>query len=116
ESLPDLYVPGRLLHVTPHSWFSWPRGWMVHKTPERADLLQTMFDGMGRAVPVGQSYYHETFLPEKYRDNLLLARWCIRAVTRYPLETRGASFKTTESSLLVGKNDARPVGVCVGRG
>jgi putative heme-binding domain-containing protein len=115
ESIPAEYVPGRLLHVTPHAYFSWPRGWMPFKTPERADLLDTMFDGMGRAVPVGQAYYGETFLPETYRDNLLVARWGIRAVTRYPLEHRGASFKASEHMLLTGRDQARPVGVAVGR-
>jgi putative heme-binding domain-containing protein len=116
ESIPSLYVPGRLLHVTPHADFSWPRGWMPFKTPRRADLLETMFNGMGRAVPVGQAYYHDTYLPRKYRDNLLVARWGIRAVTRYPLRHRGASFKAQEFKLLVGRNQARPVGVAVGRG
>ncbi len=116
EGLPAMYVPGRLLHVTPHANFHWPRGWMAHKTPERADLLQTMFDGMGRAVPVGQSYYDETFLPEKYRNNLLIARWCTRTVARYPLEPRGASFQTSEEPVLIGKDMVRPVGVTVGRG
>jgi putative heme-binding domain-containing protein len=115
ESLPADYVPGRLLHVTPHADFGWPRGWMVSKTPQRADLLETMFDGMGRAVPVGAAYYHETLLPAQYRDNLLLARWGIRAVTRYPLEPRGASFKAGEHLLLTGRDQARPVGVAVGR-
>jgi putative heme-binding domain-containing protein len=115
ESIPAEYVPGRLLHVTPHAYFSWPRGWMPLKTPDRADLLDTMFDGMGRAVPVGEAYYDETFLPAKYRDNLLVARWGIRAVTRYPLEHRGASFKATEHVLLSGRDQARPVGVAVGR-
>ncbi len=56
ESLPLAYVPGRLIHVAPHSDFSWPRGWMPHITPDRADLLETMFTGMGRAVPVGEAY------------------------------------------------------------
>jgi putative heme-binding domain-containing protein len=116
ESLPDQYVPGRLLHVTPHADFAWPRGWMPEKTPQRADLLETIFAGMGRAVPVGQAYYGDTFLPEKYRGNLLLARWGIRAVTRYPLRRRGASFQAEEEKLLVGRDQARPVGVCVGRG
>jgi putative heme-binding domain-containing protein len=116
ESLPALYVPGRLEHVTPHSYFSWPRGWMPFKTPDRLDLLDTMTDGLGRCVPVGQSYYQETLLPEKYRNNLLLARWDTREVTRYPLQTQGASFKTSEERLLIGRNNARPVGVCVGRG
>ncbi|MCX7420582.1 MAG: hypothetical protein NT013_13730, partial [Planctomycetia bacterium] len=42
EGLPHAYVPGRLNHVVPHAYFSWPRGWMPHITPERADLLDTM--------------------------------------------------------------------------
>lgn len=116
ESIPDLYVPGRLLYVTPHAEFFWPRGWMVEKTPDRRDLLDTLFAGMGRAVPVGQSYYGDDYLPAAYRDNLLVARWCTRSVTRYPLERRGAGFKADEHVLLACENDARPVGVCVGRG
>jgi putative heme-binding domain-containing protein len=116
ESIPDLYVPGRLLHVTPHAEFFWPRGWMVEKTPDRRDLLDTLFAGMGRAVPVGQAYYDDELLPAAYRDNLLVARWCTRSVTRYPLERRGASFKTEEKVLLACENDARPVGVSIARG
>jgi putative heme-binding domain-containing protein len=116
ESLPADYVPGRLLHVTPHADFAWPRGWMPHKQPGRADLLETLTTGLGRCVPVGQAYYGDTFLPEKYRNNLLLARWCTRAVTRFPLEKRGASFKAEENPLLAGGDQARPVGVTVGRG
>ena len=116
EGMPAAYVPGRLLHVTPGAYFSWPRGWMLAKTPERKDLLETMFAKMGRGVPVGQTYYNEIFLPERMRDNLLVARWGYRAVTRYPLVHRGASFKTEESGVLNGRNAARPVGVAVGRG
>lgn len=116
EGMPAMYVPGRLIHVTPHSYFNWPRGWLVSKTPERADVLETMSEKLGRYVPVGQAYYGDTYLPEKYRNNLLVARWCTRAVTRYPLEHRGASFKTEEQPLLVGRDMARPVGVGVGRG
>lgn len=116
ESIPDLYVPGRLIYVTPRAEFFWPRGWMVEKTPDRRDLLDTLFAGMGRAVPVGQSYYGDDYLPAAYRDNLFVARWCTRSVTRYPLERRGASFKADEHVLLACDNDARPVGVCVGRG
>ena len=116
EGLPAGYVPGRLLHVTPHAYFAWPRGWMVAKTPDRADLLETLFAGMGRGVPVGQSYYDETYLPAKYRNSLLVARWGNRALTYYPLVARGASFKVDEAVLLQGRNIARPVGVSVGRG
>ena len=116
EGMPAHYVPGRLIHVVEHGYYSWPRGWLVSKTPERADLLETMNDHLGRYVPVGQAYYDDTFLPEKYRHNLLVARWCTRKVARYPIEPRGASFKAEELPLLDGKNEARPVGVCVGRG
>ncbi|MBI3275360.1 MAG: hypothetical protein HYZ60_05345, partial [Methylocystis sp.] len=116
ESMATEYVPGRLNHVTPHSYFSWPRGWMPSKTPDRADLLETLNDKLGRFVPVGQSYYNDTLLPEPYRNNLLVARWCTRAVTRYPLAHHGATFHAAELPLLNGQNHARPVGVAVGRG
>jgi putative heme-binding domain-containing protein len=111
ESLPLAYVPGRLIHVTPHSDFGWPRGWMPHITPDRADLLETMFTGMGRAVPVGEAYLDSPAVPQNFRNNLLVARWGVRALMRYPISPRGASFQATEFPLLVGKNQARPVGV-----
>jgi putative heme-binding domain-containing protein len=114
ESLPLAYVPGRLIHVAPHTDFSWPRGWMPHITPDRADLLETMFTGMGRAVPVGEAYLDSPASPARFRNNLLVARWGVRAVMRYPISPRGASFRASETPLLVGKNEARPVGVTVG--
>jgi type 1 glutamine amidotransferase len=116
ESMPAEYVPGRLLHVTPKAHFFWPRGWMASKTPERADLLQTMCTQMGRSVPVGQSYYDESFLPKRYRNNLLVARWGQRRIDRYPIEPRGASFQAAEHPLLICSGAGRPVGVTVGRG
>jgi putative heme-binding domain-containing protein len=116
ESMPAEYVPGRLNHVTSHSYFSWPRGWMLSKTPDRKDLLDTMITTLGRAVPVGQWYYDDTFLPAKYRNALLVARWCTRKITYYPLQPHGATFKCEEHELLVGRDQARPVGVTVGRG
>jgi putative heme-binding domain-containing protein len=116
ESKPNDFVPGRLLYVTPHADFSWPRGWMVERTPDRLDLLETMFGGMGRAVPVGMAVYDENYFSKKYRENLLMARWCTREVVRYPLKRQGAGFVSSEERLLVGKGRARPVGVAVGRG
>ncbi|MFO1020810.1 MAG: c-type cytochrome [Planctomycetales bacterium] len=116
EGMPAEYVPGKLLHVFPHANFFWPRGWMPEKTPDRLDLLQTMTTEMGRAVPVGQSYYDEEFLPEEYRHSLLLARWCTRKITYYPLIKSDATFKTSEKTLLEGRDLARPMGVTVGRG
>ena len=116
EQRPAQYVPGRLLHVTPHAYFSWPRGWMPSKQPNRPDLLETINDHLGRYVPVGQVDYEDSFLPEKYRHALLLDRWGEHKVVYYPLEHRGASFRAEEKDLLLCKGDARPVGIAVGRG
>ena len=116
EGMPSEFVPGRLLHVTPKAYFGWPRGWLLSKDRRRADLLETMHPDLGRFVPVGQSYYNETFLPEKYRDNLLVARWGSRSVPRYRLRPHGATFQADEIPFLEGRNHARPVGVAVGRG
>ncbi len=113
ESLPHAYVPGRLIHVVPQADFGWPRGWMPHITPDRADLLETMFNGMGRAVPVAEAYLDGAGWPQQLRNNLLIARWGVRTVMRYPFAPRGASFRADERPLLVGKNQARPVGVTV---
>ncbi len=116
EGMPAEYVPGRLLHVVPRAYYGWPRGWLLSKTPERADLLETLNEKLGRFVPVGQAYYDEAFLPARFRHNLLVARWCIKSVTRYPLQAHGATFKAEELHVLDGQDQARPVGVCVGRG
>lgn len=115
EGLPSAYVPGRLLHVTEGSYFSWPRGWLQSKSPDRADLLPSLNENLGRFVPVLQTYYADGYLPEKYDNNLLVARWCRRQVTRYPLEDKGSTFTAKEHVLLEGSDQARPVGVCVGR-
>ncbi len=116
ESLPQHYVPARLLHVTPQADFAWPRGWMAEKTPDRKELLATMFDGMGREVPIGQTYYDEDYLPAAHRGHLLVAEWGRLAVASYALAPRGASFTAAEQFLLSGRTHARPVGLCVGRG
>ena len=116
EGMPAEFVPGRLLHVTPQGYFSWPRGWLLDKDSQRADLLETMNSNLGRFVPVGQTYYDETFFPQKYRKNLFVARWGTRSIPRYPLVSHGATFKVSEVPFLVGRDHARPVGVAVGRG
>ena len=116
EALPSLYAPGRLLHVTEGSYFSWPRGWLQSKSPDRADILPAVNDEMGRAVPVLQTYYADGYLPAKYENSLLVARWCRRQVSYFPLEAKGSTFTAKEHVLLEGRDQARPVGVCVGRG
>ena len=116
EGIPSQYAPGRLMHVTQGSYWSWPRGWMQSKTPDRADILPMINDEMGRAVPVLQTYYADGYLPEKYENNLLVTRWCRRTVSRFPLEEQGDTFTAKEHVLLEGRDQARPVGICVGRG
>jgi len=116
ESLPNEYVPGRLLNITPHAYFSWPRGWLVEKQPWRADLLETLNPDLGRYVPTGQAYYNDPFLPEKFRDNLLVTEWGKGVLLRYPLSASGASFRAVQTQLLSCVNNLRPVGVAVGRG
>lgn len=116
ESMPADYVPGRLLHVTPRTWFGWPRGWSPAKTPDRFDLVGGLNDELGRFVPVGQSYYDDPFLPARYRHALLVARWCTRQLTFYPLTRDDRGFRAAEGELVAGQGVARPVGITVGRG
>lgn len=116
EGMPALYAPGRLLHVTAGSYFSWPRGWLTSKTPDRADILPAVNEQMGRAVPVLQTYYSDGYLPARYDNSLFVARWCRRQVTYFPLVAAGGTFTAQEHVLLEGRDQARPVGVCVGRG
>jgi putative heme-binding domain-containing protein len=116
ESMPHLYTPGRLLHVSPHADFAWPRGWVASRSPERADLLETMREAPGRGVPVGMACYDDTHLPPEYRNNLLEARWDLLTIQRHPIEPRGASHAAGDLPFLVGRQQARPVGVAVGRG
>ena len=116
ESIPAEYVPGRLIHVTPGAYFSWPRGWMPSKQPNRADLLETMNDHLGRYVPVGQVVYDDTLLAEKYRHTLIVDRWEDHKLTYNTIKPNGATFKSDEHDLLQCKGDARPVGVTVGSG
>jgi putative heme-binding domain-containing protein len=116
ESMPHLYTPARLLHVTPHAEFFWPRGWTAARSPDRSDLLETMLETPSRGVPVGMAYYDDPFLPAEYRHSLLQARWDRLTITRHSLEPRGASYRSQELPFLIGRGHARPVGVAVGRG
>lgn len=116
ESIAAHYSPARLLHVTDGVDFGWPRGWMAEKTPERADLVETMLTTLGREAPVGQVTYDDPLLPEKYRGTILLARWGQRRVDAYRYRPRGASYAAEEVPFFIGENMTRPVGVAVGQG
>lgn len=112
EGIADKYAPCRLLHVTPHIDFAWPRGWMASKSPGRSDLVEPVHSNMGRGVPCDQVFYDEPMIPA-LRGNLLLARWDLTGVTRFPLRPRGATFAAEEIPYLVGANNGRPTGIAV---
>src|SRR5262249_45705030 len=97
-----------------HIDFGWPRGWMASKSPDRADLVETMTAKLGRGVPCDLIYYDDPNLPPEFRGQLLMARWDRHSVTMYPLAPRGASFTTEEATVIEGQNNARPVGLGVG--
>ncbi len=115
ESLADRYSPARLLHVTREANFFWPRGWAASMSPERSDLLEVVNTGMGREAPVDVAYYDDPFLGETYRHSLLVACWGQRKVAQFALERHGATFRAQEFPFLAGAENARPVGVTVGR-
>jgi putative heme-binding domain-containing protein len=115
ESRADQYAPMRLLHATQGIDFAWPRGWMASKSPDRADLIEPMSPSLGRGVPCDSTYYDDAYLADSIPGRLLLCRWDRSAVTSYSLKPQGASFAVEESTLLAGANNARPVGIAVGR-
>lgn len=112
ESRADQYAPARLLHVTPHIDFAWPRGWMASKSVDRNDLIEPLGPDLGRGVPCDMVYYDEPLLGE-LRGQLLMCRWDRSSVTAYAVEPRGASFTSQETTILSGANNARPVGIAV---
>jgi putative heme-binding domain-containing protein len=112
ESRADQYAPMKLLHVTPHADFGWPRGWMASKSPDRADLLDCMSGKLGRGVPCDMTFYDEPAIPA-LRGQLLMCRWDRFAVTRYVLKPKGATFTAEEHVFAQGSNNCRPTGVAV---
>src|SRR5262249_42589192 len=104
--------PMRLLHVTQSADFGWPRGWMASKNTDRADLLESIHPALGRGVPCDLAYYDEPTVPSLC-GSLLLCRWDRFAVTRYPLQAKGASFTSEELVFAQGSNQCRPTGVTV---
>jgi len=116
ESMPDRYTPARLMHVSPGIDFGWPRGWIASKTPDRADLVETMLPAPGRGVPVGMAYYDDAYFPAEYRNCLFQDRWDRFTIQRNALAAHGASFAAGDAPFLVGRGTARPIGVAVGRG
>lgn len=116
ESRADLYTPARLLHVTPHVDFAWPRGWTPLRALDRADLVQIMNTDAARGVPVGLAYNDDPLLPAEYRGRLLHGRWESAAITLCSLTPRGASFTAQEKPFVKGQPNARTMAVALGQG
>jgi len=114
ESIPDRYAPARIMHITPHADFAWPRGWIASKSPERADLLEPLNSTMGRGVPCDLVFCDEPMIPS-LRGSLLLCRWDRASVNQFPLRPRGSSFSADESTFLTGEFNGRPTGIAVDR-
>jgi putative heme-binding domain-containing protein len=112
ESRADQYAPMKILHVTPHADFGWPRGWMASKSPDRADLLDSMNTNLGRGVPCDMCFYDEPAIPA-IRGQLLMCRWDRFAVTRYVLKPKGLTFTAEEAVFAQGSNNCRPTGITV---
>jgi N-sulfoglucosamine sulfohydrolase len=109
-----LHTFGRLTHVTEGSHYQWSRGWLQVKEPYRNDLIETIDPTIGRFVPFGTCYYNEDHLGNAYQRSLVVARWGSRELGQFPLRPRGASFASSQKTLLVGKGTARPVAVFTG--
>ena len=109
-----LHSFGRLTHVTEGSHYQWSRGWLQAKEPYRNDLIETIDPALGRFVPFGTCYYNEDHLGDAFKRTLVVARWGSRELGQFPLSPRGASFASSQKSLLVGKGTARPVAVFTG--
>jgi putative heme-binding domain-containing protein len=122
ESRADLYAPARLLHVTPHIDFAWPRGWMASKSPRRFDLVEPVASDLGRGVPCDLVWYDDgsernsavPLAEQAGYGGLLMARWDRMAVNRYAFAPRGASVTAREELFVQGRDFARPVGIAVG--
>src|SRR5438552_13225274 len=89
---------------------------LIELTLRRLVAGRALNPELGRYVPTGQAYYNDPFLPEKFRDNLLVAEWGKGTLFRYPLSASGATFKAAQAPFLSCSNNMRPVGVAVGRG
>ncbi|HJT33278.1 MAG TPA: TIM barrel protein [Pirellulales bacterium] len=110
ESRADLYAPARLLHVTPHIDFAWPRGWIASKSPRRSDLIEPVTNELGRGVPCDLLWRSDA----QGADSLLMARWDQMSVSRFAVQPRGASFSAQGEPFLAGRDFARPVGMAMG--
>ena len=117
ESLAERYSPARLLHVAPSANFFWPRGWIASMSPDRSDLLETMTNEHGARSAGRSGLLRRTAVGS--RSIATACWWPVGDSARLPaIRWRRAAraFRRGKLPFLAGTENARPVGVAVGRG
>jgi len=115
---PDSRPPCRLLHVVEGGdyGFKFRNGRKgVHPfTAWNGELPGTlpMVSGTGEA-PSAVMPYESDNLPEEYRGDLLVTSWGDHRLERYRLRPRGASFAAEMTTVLLGNQNFRPVGLAL---
>ena len=99
--------PCKLVFAPTHSWHGWVRGWAARHNPKRLDMLPVA--NLKLDVPVGQCWYDDTVLGERYRGSVLVANWGDRTVSWHKITPNGAGFDAPSEALLTGEGTIRPV-------
>ncbi len=115
---PDSLPPCRLMHIVRGGNYGYRyrngrKG--VHPfTAWNGELPGTlpMVSGTGEA-PSGLVAYESDHLPSDYIGDLLLTSWGDHRIERHHLESRGASFSSTPTTVISGDENFRPVGIAV---
>jgi len=99
---------GRLTHMVDGGFYGYPHDFI----PQRPYTLWMMHD-FGAGAACGAVAYTEDALPSEYHDNLFLADFGKRQVTRVQIERAGGSFRVVGHSDLFPDPpaDFRPVGI-----
>ena len=115
---PDSRPPCRLLHIVEGGdyGFKFRNGRKgVHPfTAWNGELPGTlpMVSGTGEA-PSAVMAYESDNLPEDFRGDLLVTSWGDHRLERYRLRPRGASFAAEMTTVLLGNQNFRPVGLAL---
>ncbi len=99
--------PCKLVYAPPHSWQGWVRGWAARHNPKRLDMLPLA--NLQLDVPVGQCWYDDTVLGQRYRGSVMVGNWGNRTVSYYKVAPLGAGFEAPTEVLLTGEGIIRPL-------
>ena len=115
---PDSRPPCRLLHIVRNGDYGYRR-WLGRKglhpfTAWDGELPGTlpMVSGTGEA-PSGILAYEHAAAPADLHGQLLVTSWGDYRISVYPLQRRGASFRSHPVPILRGDDSFRPVGIAL---